>query len=80
MAIGLIGRKAGMTRIFTEEGASVPVTVVSVPPNKVTQLKEPERDGYSAVQVTISSGRKKQNRIKFLFRITSNSFGDDIKS
>ena len=62
MAIGLVGRKAGMTRIFTEDGASVPVTVIEVDPNRITQLKTPERDGYSAVQVTTRSRRA--NRVK----------------
>jgi large subunit ribosomal protein L3 len=57
MAIGLVGRKCGMTRLFTEEGASVPVTVIEVDPNRVTQLKSGERDGYRAIQVTIGSRR-----------------------
>lgn len=61
MAIGLIGRKAGMTRIFTEEGVSVPVTVIEVEPNRVTQVRDQERDGYRAIQVT--SGAKKASRI-----------------
>jgi large subunit ribosomal protein L3 len=52
MAIGVIGRKAGMTRIFTPEGVSVPVTVIEVEPNRVSQLRTPETDGYGAVQVT----------------------------
>jgi large subunit ribosomal protein L3 len=52
MAIGLIGRKAGMTRIFTDDGDSVPVTVIEVEPNRVTQLKTLEQDGYRALQVT----------------------------
>ncbi len=52
MAIGLVGRKSGMTRVFTEAGASVPVTVIEVEPNRVVQIKTPETDGYSAVQVT----------------------------
>jgi large subunit ribosomal protein L3 len=52
MAIGLVGRKCGMTRIFTEAGESVPVTVVEVLPNRVTQVKSVENDGYAAVQVT----------------------------
>ena len=52
MSIGLVGRKSGMTRVFTEEGTSVPVTVVEVQPNRVTQVKTPEVDGYSAIQVT----------------------------
>jgi large subunit ribosomal protein L3 len=55
MTIGLVGRKAGMTRIFTEEGASVPVTVIEVEPNRITQVKTAESDGYSAVQVTVGS-------------------------
>ena len=50
MAIGLVGRKAGMTRIFTEDGVSIPVTVVSIPPNRVTQVKVADDHGYSAVQ------------------------------
>lgn len=57
MAIGVIGRKAGMTRVFTDNGASVPVTVIQVEPNRVTQLKNDERDGYTAVQVTTGSRR-----------------------
>lgn len=57
MSIGLVGRKSGMTRIFTEEGNSVPVTVVEVQPNRVTQIKTPETDGYSAIQVTMGSRR-----------------------
>ncbi|MEE4377072.1 MAG: 50S ribosomal protein L3 [Candidatus Competibacteraceae bacterium] len=57
MAIGLIGRKAGMTRIFTEEGASVPVTVIEVEPNRVTQVKTVPVDGYRALQVTAGSRR-----------------------
>ena len=57
MSIGLVGRKSGMTRVFTEEGNSVPVTVVEVLPNRVTQVKTPETDGYSAIQVTTGSRR-----------------------
>ena len=57
MSIGLVGRKSGMTRIFTEEGTSVPVTVVEVQPNRVTQVKTPDVDGYSAIQVTTGSRR-----------------------
>ena len=52
MAIGIVGRKSGMTRVFTEAGASVPVTVIEVEPNRVVQVKTPEVDGYTAVQVT----------------------------
>ena len=55
MSIGLVGRKSGMTRIFTETGSSVPVTVVEVLPNRVTQVKTVESDGYSAIQVTAGS-------------------------
>jgi large subunit ribosomal protein L3 len=57
MSIGLVGRKSGMTRVFTEEGTSIPVTVVEVQPNRVTQVKTPETDGYSAIQVTMGSRR-----------------------
>jgi large subunit ribosomal protein L3 len=57
MSIGLVGLKSGMTRIFTEEGTSVPVTVVEVQPNRVTQVKTPDIDGYSAIQVTTGSRR-----------------------
>ena len=57
MSIGLVGRKSGMTRIFTEEGTSIPVTVVEVQPNRITQIKTPETDGYTAIQVTTGSRR-----------------------
>ena len=57
MSIGLVGRKSGMTRIFTEDGTSIPVTVVEVQPNRVTQIKTPETDGYTAIQVTTGSRR-----------------------
>ena len=57
MTIGVLGRKCGMTRIFTEDGVSVPVTVVEVEPNRVSQIKSLESDGYSAVQVTVGSRR-----------------------
>ncbi|MDW1904018.1 MULTISPECIES: 50S ribosomal protein L3 [Vibrio] len=59
--IGLIGRKVGMTRVFTEEGVSIPVTVVEVEANRVSQVKTLETDGYAAVQVT--AGSKKANRV-----------------
>ncbi len=61
MSIGLVGRKSGMTRVFTEEGVSVPVTVVEVQPNRVTQIKTAETDGYTAVQVT--AGERKASRV-----------------
>jgi len=59
--IGIVGRKVGMTRIFTEAGASVPVTVIEVEPNRVTQLRSEEKDGYSAFQVT--TGSRKASRV-----------------
>jgi large subunit ribosomal protein L3 len=52
MTIGIIGRKCGMTRVFTEDGVSIPVTVIEATPNRVTQLKTQENDGYKAIQVT----------------------------
>jgi len=57
MAIGLVGRKCGMTRVFTEAGESIPVTVIEVLPNRVTQVKTTDKDGYRAVQVTYGSRR-----------------------
>ena len=57
MAIGLVGRKCGMTRIFSDAGETVPVTVIEVLPNRVTQIKSEEKDGYRAVQVTVGSRR-----------------------
>lgn len=59
--IGLVGRKVGMTRVFTEEGVSIPVTVVEVEANRVSQVKTIENDGYAAIQVT--AGTKKANRV-----------------
>ncbi|MGX5915623.1 50S ribosomal protein L3 [Aliidiomarina sp. Khilg15.8] len=61
MAIGLVGRKVGMTRIFQEDGVSVPVTVIEVQANRVTQIKDLDTDGYRALQVT--TGSKKANRV-----------------
>lgn len=61
MTIGVIGRKCGMTRIFTEEGISIPVTVIEVEPNRVTQFKSEETDGYRAVQVTV--GERRTSRV-----------------
>ena len=61
MAIGLIGRKVGMTRIFTEDGVSIPVTVLECSPNRVTQVKSLDTDGYQAIQVT--AGSKKASRV-----------------
>jgi len=61
MAISVVGRKCGMTRVFTEEGISVPVTVIEVTPNRVTQIKNIESDGYRAVQVT--TGTRRASRV-----------------
>ena len=61
MTLGLVGRKVGMTRVFTDQGVSIPVTVLEMPANRVTQVKSEDTDGYSAVQVTF--GQKKANRV-----------------
>jgi len=61
MAIGIIGRKCGMTRVFTEEGSSIPVTVIDASPNRVTQVKNGDTDGYKALQVTF--GNKRTNLV-----------------
>lgn len=58
MSLGLIGRKRGMTRVFDEDGASIPVTVVEAGPCRITQVKTPDSDGYSAVQCTVGSKRQ----------------------
>ncbi|HED16301.1 MAG TPA: 50S ribosomal protein L3 [Gammaproteobacteria bacterium] len=55
MTIGVVGKKVGMTRIFTEDGVSIPVSVIEVEPNRVTQLRNVETDGYRALQVTTGS-------------------------
>jgi len=57
MSLGLVGRKVGMTRVFTEDGSTVPVTVLDVSNNRVTQIKTPDTDGYAAVQVTFGTRR-----------------------
>lgn len=57
MTIGIVGRKSGMTRVFNDDGLSIPVSVIEVEPNRVTQVKTLESDGYSAVQVTVGSRR-----------------------
>jgi large subunit ribosomal protein L3 len=57
MSLGLVGRKIGMTRVFTDDGASLPVTVLDVSNNRVTQIKSPDVDGYSAVQVAFGTRR-----------------------
>ena len=61
MTVGIVGRKSGMTRVFTEDGISVPVTVVEVVPNRVTQIKEQDTDGYRAIQVT--TGNRKASKV-----------------
>ncbi len=61
MTIGVVGRKVGMTRVFTDDGVSTPVTVIAVEPNRITQLKTVDADGYRAVQVT--TGKRKANRV-----------------
>lgn len=61
MAIGLVGKKCGMTRVFTDEGLSIPVTVIEVEPNRITQVKTVEQDGYRALQVT--TGGRRASRV-----------------
>src|SRR2546430_13406013 len=61
MTIGLVGRKVGMTRIFTDDGATLPVTVLDVSDNRVTQIKTAEKDGYAAVQVAF--GKRRATRV-----------------
>lgn len=61
MSLGLVGRKVGMTRVFSDDGASIPVTVIEVEPNRVSQIKTVETDGYVAVQVV--TGARRANRV-----------------
>jgi large subunit ribosomal protein L3 len=61
MSLGLVGRKVGMTRVFTDDGTSIPVTVLEVSPNRVTQIKSLDSDGYTAVQVTY--GERRASRV-----------------
>ena len=61
MTMGIVGRKCGMTRVFTEDGESIPVTVIEAQPNRITQVKTVETDGYRALQVT--AGTKKPSRV-----------------
>jgi len=61
MSIGLVGKKKGMTRIFTEAGDSIPVTVIEVQPNRITQIRQQDSDGYAAIQVT--SGQKRASLV-----------------
>jgi large subunit ribosomal protein L3 len=62
MTIGLVGRKVGMTRIFTDDGATQPVTVLDVSDNRITQIKTAEKDGYAAVQVAF--GKRRASRVR----------------
>ena len=62
MTIGLVGRKVGMTRIFSDDGSTLPVTVLDVSDNRITQIKTPEKDGYSAVQVAF--GKRRASRVR----------------
>jgi len=61
MTIGIVGRKAGMTRIFTEDGGSIPVSVIEIAPNRITQIKTTDVDGYQAIQVT--TGVRRASRV-----------------
>ncbi|HET9403422.1 MAG TPA: 50S ribosomal protein L3, partial [Burkholderiales bacterium] len=61
MTIGLVGRKVGMTRIFTDDGSTLPVTVLDVSDNRIAQIKTPEKDGYAAVQVAF--GKRRATRV-----------------
>ena len=61
MSVELLGKKCGMTRVFTEDGVSIPVTVIEVLPNRITQIKTLENDGYNAIQIT--TGTRKRNRV-----------------
>lgn len=69
MAIGLVGKKCGMTRIFTETGASIPVTVVEVDANRITQVKNTDVDGYQAIQIT--TGTRRDSRVTAAQKVTS---------
>jgi large subunit ribosomal protein L3 len=62
MTIGLVGKKCGMTRVYNEDGAAIPVTVIEVLPNRVTQIKTLENDGYNAIQIAV--GKRKRSRIR----------------
>ena len=62
MTMGLVGRKCGMTRVFTDDGVSIPVTVIEAQPNRITQVKTVETDGYRALQV--SAGSRKASRVR----------------
>ena len=61
MSLGLVGRKVGMTRVFADDGSAIPVTVLDVAGNRITQVKTPDTDGYAAVQVTF--GKRRASRV-----------------
>src|SRR6266513_2055266 len=61
MSLGMVGRKIGMTRVFADDGRAVPVTVLDIGNNRVTQIKTPENDGYAAVQLTF--GKRRASRV-----------------
>ena len=61
MSLGLVGRKVGMTRVFADDGSAIPVTVLDVANNRVTQIKTPDTDGYAAVQITF--GKRRASRV-----------------
>src|SRR5881398_4186004 len=61
MSLGLLGRKIGMTRVFSDDGSAIPVTVLDVAGNRITQIKTPDTDGYAAVQVTY--GKRRASRV-----------------
>ena len=61
MSLGLVGKKQGMSRFFTEEGNAFPVTVISIEPNTITQIKTVEIDGYNSIQVTTGNKKRKES-------------------
>jgi len=78
MTIGIVGRKRGMTRVFTEDGASLPVTVIEAAPNRVTLVRDNERDGYRALQVTMGTARRVNKPSAGLFAKTGVEAGDGL--
>ena len=75
---GLIGKKVGMTRVFTEEGVAVPVTVVEAGPCPVVQIKTPETDGYDAIQLGFGARKpKRAKKARSLLRMTGNNMSRD---
>ena len=79
MSIGLVGRKAGMTRVFTEDGNSVPVTVIEVEPNRVTYVRTPEVDGYAAIQVTTGSVKRSKVTKHILSEFLGKAFAGNLE-